>query len=187
MKCAASLLRIASFQRAIGAQPMPQWVTPNRVDLELDTMRLRNFGRHGSGGVSTPVVIDSPYAGHSSTLADYAKGQSLVETLRATGHDRIYVMDWKGATPGMKDFDIDTYLAEINVVVDDLLPPARRTTSRPGKREQVFAAEYLVGTPRTAIVKKKTPGGHIGLFMGSRTLADAWPAIGHWMKSHEPS
>jgi hypothetical protein len=23
------------------------------------------------------------------------------------------------------------------------------------------------------------------LFMGSKTLAEAWPAIGHWMKSHE--
>jgi len=52
-------------------------------------------------------------------------------------------------------------------------------------REQVFDTEHLVGTPRSAIVRKVTPGGHIGLFMGSKTLAEAWPAIGHWMKSHE--
>lgn len=51
--------------------------------------------------------------------------------------------------------------------------------------EQVFGAEHLVGTPRSAIVRKMTPGGHIGLFMGSKTLAEAWPAIGHWMNSHE--
>jgi polyhydroxyalkanoate depolymerase len=30
------------------------------------------------------------------------------------------VTDWKGATPDMRDFDIDKYLAEINVAVDDL-------------------------------------------------------------------
>ncbi len=53
-------------------------------------------------------------------------------------------------------------------------------------REQLFAAEHLVGTPRSAIVKKITPGGHIGLFMGSKTLTEAWPAIGHWMTRHEP-
>jgi len=52
-------------------------------------------------------------------------------------------------------------------------------------REQVFDTEHLVDTPRSAIVRKVTPGGHIGLFMGSKTLAEAWPAIGHWMKSQE--
>ena len=102
----------------INAPPMPEWATPNRIDLELNTMRLRDFSRDGSRAISTPVLIDPPYAGHDSSLADYAKGQSLVETLRAAGHDRIFVMDWKSATPEMKDYDIDTYLAEINVVVD---------------------------------------------------------------------
>jgi len=32
-------------------------------------------------------------------------------------------LDWKDATPEMKDYDIDTYLAEINIVVDDLRTP----------------------------------------------------------------
>ena len=327
----------------INAPPALEWATPNRIDVELNTMRLRDFSRQRSGAGSTPILIDPPYAGHSSSLADYAKGQSLVETLRESGHDRIFVMDWKSATPEMKDYDIDTYLAEINVVVDDLRTPAHLVglcqggwmsamyASRfadkirslvlagapidtdagdgpikrmahqvpmsayrhlvaagggrmlgevmlagwknmhpgeqylskyidlyehiadkcyvarsvhferwyenpidlPGRyylqaieelfkanrfakgefiglgrrlslkdikvplyllageaddittREQVFDTEHLVGTPRSAIVRKMTPGGHIGLFMGSKTLAEAWPAIGHWMKSHE--
>ena len=83
---------------------MPEWATPNRIDLELDTLRLRDFSRYGSAPISTPVLIDPPYAGHSSSLADYAKGQSLVETLRTAGHDRVFVMDWKGATSEMKDY-----------------------------------------------------------------------------------
>jgi poly(3-hydroxybutyrate) depolymerase len=48
-------------------------------------------------------------------------------------------------------------------------------------KEQVFAAEQLVGTPREAIEKAMAPGGHIGLFMGSRTLRTNWPQIGKWM------
>jgi poly(3-hydroxybutyrate) depolymerase len=52
-------------------------------------------------------------------------------------------------------------------------------------REQVFEAEHLFGTPHSDIVRKMTPGGHIGLFMGTKTLTEAWPAIGHWMKRHE--
>jgi len=327
----------------INAPPAPEWATPNRIDLELDTMRLRDFSTRLSGAKGAPVLIDPPYAGHSSSIVDYAKGQSLVETLRAAGHDNVLVMDWKGATSEMKDYDIDTYLAEINVVVDDLRAPvhlvglcqggwmsAMYASRFPGKvrslvlagapidtdagsgpikriahqlpmnayrelvavgggrmrgkvmlagwknmhpeeqyfkkyidlyehiadkcyvarterferwyenaldlpgryylqaieelfkanrfakgefiglgrklslkdikvplyllaseadditpKEQVFEAEHLVGTPHSAIVKKLAPGGHIGLFMGSKTLTETWPEIGHWMKSHE--
>jgi poly(3-hydroxyalkanoate) synthetase len=48
-------------------------------------------------------------------------------------------------------------------------------------KEQVFAAEGLVGTPSDRVVKKLAPGGHIGLFMGEHTLADTWPDIGRWI------
>ena len=334
-------LKFLAEAQLINAPPAPEWATMNRIDLELDTMRLRDFSTQRS--IATPVLIDPPYAGHSSSIADYAKGQSLVETLRAAGHNRILVMDWKSATAEMKDYDIDTYLAEINVVVDDLRTPvhlvglcqggwmsAMYASRFPGKvrslvlagapidtdagngpikqmahqlpmsvyrdlvtagggrmrgkvmlagwknmhpeeqylrkyidlyehiadkcyvarterferwyenaidlpgryylqaieelfkanrfakgefiglgrklslkdikvplyllagesddittREQVFEAEHLVGTARSAIVKKLAPGGHIGLFMGTKTLAGIWPEIGHWMKSHE--
>ena len=99
----------------------PAWATPNRVRLDLDTMKLREFspdaGRQANG---IPVIIDAPYAGHSATIADYAKGQSLVETLANAGIGRLLVTDWKPATEEMKEFDIDKYLAEINVAIDDL-------------------------------------------------------------------
>jgi poly(3-hydroxyalkanoate) synthetase len=48
-------------------------------------------------------------------------------------------------------------------------------------REQVFEAERYLGTPKTAIVKTLVPGGHIGLFMGSRTLKETWPSIARWI------
>src|SRR5262249_43527861 len=54
------------------------------------------------------------------TIADYARGQSLVETLRQSGLARVLVTDWKSATEAMRDYDIDKYLAEINVAVDEM-------------------------------------------------------------------
>jgi len=315
----------------------PRWATANRVLLELDTMRVREF----RAGDSVPVLIDPPYAGHSSSIADYAKDQSLVETLLACGLERVLAMDWKSATPAMRDYDIDKYLAEIHVVVDELggavhlvglcqggwmstmyaarfpqrvrslvlagapidanaghgeirrmahrLPMSfyeelveagggrmlgrimlagwksmhpdqqyldkyldlyrhiedksyvKRTeqferwyenpVDLPGRyylqaiqllfkenrlargeftalghkldlrdvrsplyllagtqddittEEQVFNAANLFGTPPREIVKKRVPGGHIGLFMGSRTIKEAWPEIGRWIAS----
>ena len=323
--------------------PPAEWASESRVRLDMDTMRLRDFSRHSMSGDTAPVLIDAPYAGHDSTIADYAKGQSLVESLLDSGLDRVFVTDWKSATEEMKDFDIDKYLAEINVAIDDLggqvhlvglcqggwmcamyaarfpdkvrslvlagapidtdggdgpikamahkLPmsfyeemvatgngrmlgkfmlagwksmhPEKqylekyidlyehiedkcyvKRTERferwyenpidlPGRyylqaieclfkenrlakgrfvalgrrldlsditvpvyllagdaddittKEQVFNAAQLVGTPRDRIVRRLVPGGHIGLFMGTRTLVEAWPEIGCWIRQQD--
>jgi poly(3-hydroxybutyrate) depolymerase len=95
----------------------PAFATPNTVLLELHTLRLREFGSRDAAGVPTLVV--APYAGHSAAIADYHDGQSLVQTLMAAGLSRVLVTDWKSATLDMKDYDIDNYLAEFNVCVDE--------------------------------------------------------------------
>lgn len=314
----------------------PQFATANRVMLDLHTLRLREFGDAKSRSV--PTLVDAPYAGHTATIADYHKGQSLVETLLANGHDRVLVTDWKSARLEMKDYDIDNYLAELNVCIDDsgarvnlvglcqggwmsamyaarypekvstlvlagspidtqagdgplkqmvntmpasfyeelvqlggglmrgrlmlegwksMHPEAQyvdkylrlyeqiddpdyvsktETFERwyenpvdlPGRwylqavnqlfkenrlakgefiglgrrlslgeircpvyllagdsdditpKEQVFAAERLVGTPKAKIAKSLAPGGHVGLFMGAKTLRERWPEIARW-------
>jgi polyhydroxyalkanoate depolymerase len=95
----------------------PRFATANRLILELHTLRLREFGDPKSAATAT--LVAAPYAGHTATIADYHKGQSLVETLLANGHQRVLVTDWKSAGSDLKDYDIDNYLAELNVCVDD--------------------------------------------------------------------
>ncbi len=343
MKLFADNLKFAAEAETMAAPPEPEWATRNEVLLDLHTMRLRDFSRTPAAARETAVLVDAPYAGHSSTIADYDKGQSLVETLLDSGLERVLVTDWKSATESMKYLDIDAYLAELNVAVDELggrvhliglcqggwmaamfaarfpdktaslvlagapidtsagdgtikkiarkLPmsffeemvaagsgrmPGKfmlagwknmhpdeqylekyldlyehiedksyvKRTERferwyenpidlPGKwylqairelfkenrlaegtfvalgrtislkdidaplyllagenddittKEQVFNAERLVGTSKGEIVRKLVPGGHIGLFMGSRTLQHAWPEIGVWIKRHD--
>jgi poly(3-hydroxybutyrate) depolymerase len=335
----ADNLKFVAEAEEISSPPRPKWATENSIVLDLDTMRLRDFSKPVPSG--EPVLIDPPYAGHSSTIADYAKGQSLVETLLGAGLNHVFVADWKAATDVMRNFDIDKYLAEINVVVDDLggavhlvglcqggwmcamfasrfphkvrslvlagspidteaghgpikkiahtLPletyqemvdigdgrmlgktmlagwkdmhPGQQFMGKyidlfahiedksyiqrtehferwyenpidlPGvyylqaikllfkenqfakgkfvglgrkldlqhikvptyllagdsdditTKEQVFNAAALIGAPSSAVVKKLAPGGHIGLFMGRRTLAEIWPDIGRWIRA----
>jgi len=335
-------LRYLDEAETIEAPPPPEWATPNRILLDLDTMHLRDFSTATAASTSVPTLVDAPYAGHSSTISDYARHQSLVETLKAAGLERVVVTDWKSATDDMRNFDIDKYLAEINVAVDELggrvnliglcqggwmsamfasrfpekvqclvlagapidtdagdgpikkiaheMPLSfyeemiavgsgrmlgrfmlagwknmhpdvqyagkfvdlykhiedkcyiKRTEQferwyenpidLPGRyylqaiqllfkenqfargefiglghklslraiecplyllagdaddittKEQVFAAEKLVGTPPSKIERKLVPGGHIGLFMGSRTLAEAWPEIARWIAAN---
>lgn len=97
----------------------PKFATANTILIELHTMRLRDFTKAATPD-ECPTLIDAPYAGHAAVIADFQDGQSLVQTLLASGLSRVLITDWKSATEEMKDYDIDNYLAEINVCVDDL-------------------------------------------------------------------
>ncbi len=112
----AKALKFADEEIKIHAELRPQLATPNVVRLDLRTMVLRDYGR--PGGI--PTLVEAPYSGQSSVIADYAKGQSLVETLLANGIGHVALTDWKSATEDMKDFDIDNYLAALIVAIDDL-------------------------------------------------------------------
>jgi len=50
-------------------------------------------------------------------------------------------------------------------------------------KEQVFDAEKYLGTHKNHIVKKLVSGGHIGLFMGTKTLEESWPGIAEWIRT----
>jgi poly(3-hydroxyalkanoate) synthetase len=95
----------------------PQWATPNTIALELKTVRLRDFS---TGQEGTPVLLCAPFALHGATVADFAAGHSLVAALRDGGLKRLFVTDWRSATADMRFLGIDDYLADLNVLVDQL-------------------------------------------------------------------
>jgi polyhydroxyalkanoate depolymerase len=109
-------LKFAEEEIKIHDELRPKLATPNQVRLDLRTMVLRDYGK--PGGI--PTLIDAPHAGHTAMIADYHKGQSLVETILANGIGHVVLTDWKSATEDMKDLEIDNYLAEIVVAIDDL-------------------------------------------------------------------
>jgi len=73
-----------------------------------------------------------------------------------------------GRTLNLKDITCPIYL--LAGADDDITTP-----------EQVMSAKNHVGTPKDKIAEKIAPGGHIGLFMGSRTLKESWPEIAKWI------
>ena len=117
-----------AFAASLGAPPAPAktaaarpvWTTPHRVRLEIGTMELRDFST-GERGV--PVLICAPFALHCATIADFARGHSVVAALRDSGVDRIHVTDWRSAGPDMRFLSIDNYLADLNVAVDEIGGP----------------------------------------------------------------
>jgi len=112
----AKNLRFTSEELRLHHDLKPVLATANQARLNLRTMVLRDYGKPGG----MPVLIDAPHAGHSAVIADYSKNQSLVQTLLSHGIGHIALTDWKTATEDMKDLEIDNYLAEMVVAIDDL-------------------------------------------------------------------
>lgn len=96
------------------------WTTPGTTALELATMRLRNCSRTRSG---QPALVCAPYALHRALIADFAPGHSVVQSLQQGGVERIYLTDWRSATPDMRYLSIDSYLGDLNVAVDEIGAP----------------------------------------------------------------
>jgi poly(3-hydroxyalkanoate) synthetase len=96
------------------------WSTPNHVRLELSTMDLRDFSRSTEG---IPTLVCAPFALHGAAIADLAPRHSIVQALAGNGCHRLFVTDWRSATPDMRLLTIDNYLAELNVAVDEIGEP----------------------------------------------------------------
>ena len=109
---------------AIGADgettPQPKWTTPHRVALELKTVQLRDFTT-GSNG--PPCLLCTPFALHGSTVSDLAIGHSLIAALQGAGLTRLFVTDWRSASADMRHLGVDDYLADLNVLVDEIGGP----------------------------------------------------------------
>lgn len=114
------LMSPAPGKRSVSGGLSVPWTTSNTVALELVSMRLRNFSTDASG---LATLICAPYALHRATIADFAPGHSVVEALRQGGLSRVFVTDWRPATPETRYFSIDNCLADLNVAVDELRPP----------------------------------------------------------------
>jgi len=112
----AKNLKFVEEEIKINNELRPKLATPNQMRLDLRTMALRDYGQ--PSGI--PTLIDAPYAGHTAVIADYHKGQSLVQSLLANGIGHVALTDWKSATQDMKDLEIDNYLADVVVAIDDL-------------------------------------------------------------------
>ncbi len=99
----------------------PEWATPHRIALELKTVRLRDFS--GTDAKNSPVLVCAPFALHGAVIADFAPGHSLVAALRSAGLGRLFLADWRSATVDMRFLAIDDYLADLNVLVDEIGAP----------------------------------------------------------------
>ncbi|MGB7692122.1 MAG: alpha/beta fold hydrolase [Pseudolabrys sp.] len=85
--------------------------------LELTTVRLRDFSTASDGPAT---LVCAPFALHGAAITDLAPRHSLVAALQRAGIERVFVTDWRSASTDMRLLSIDNYVANLNVLVDEL-------------------------------------------------------------------
>lgn len=154
------------------ASAEPQWATPNSIVLELRTVRLRGFST--AGRKTPPVLLCAPFALHGAAIVDLAPAHSLVAALRATGIGRLFVTDWRSATAPMRFLGIDDYLADLNVLIDEIGAPVDLIgLCQGGWLALIYAARFPAKVHKLVLA-----GAPIDIAAGSSALsalADASP------------
>jgi poly(3-hydroxybutyrate) depolymerase len=91
----------------------PQWASRQRVVRRSPLTRLRDFTPAHPADV-VPTLVLPPQAGHDSCIVDYSSAQSQMQTILASGLERLYALDWIGVTQETKDATISDYLTEVH-------------------------------------------------------------------------
>jgi poly(3-hydroxybutyrate) depolymerase len=100
----------------------PRWATRHRIVRRTPLTRLRDFTPADAADV-VPTLVLPPQAGHDSCIVDFSTEQSQMRTIRAVGLERLYALEWVGATPATKDATIADELAEVAAAVDHIGGP----------------------------------------------------------------
>ncbi len=77
---------------------------------------LRDFTPRRPADV-IPTLVLPPQAGHDSCIVDFSEHQSQMRTIRAAGLERLFALEWIGATQATKDATIDDVLADVDDAV----------------------------------------------------------------------
>jgi poly(3-hydroxybutyrate) depolymerase len=100
----------------------PRWATRHKVVRRTPLTRLRDFSPASPAAV-VPTLVLPPQAGHDSCIVDFSPEQSQMRTIRAVGLQRLYALEWVGATQATKDATVVDELAEVAAAVEHIGAP----------------------------------------------------------------
>lgn len=119
LQAADDLLRVAEIAMD---RREPRWHSPNTVIADGPLTALRDFS-DGSDARVVPTLVLPPQAGHHSSIIDFSPRQSQMQTIRATGLERAFALEWKPATTATSGAGIEDVLAEVHAAVERIGAP----------------------------------------------------------------
>ena len=154
----------------------PRWATRNRVALELPTVRLRDFSTDPAGVPDPDLRAFRASQLHDNRLRSPSQpGRSVA----SRGYQaRLAVTDWRSASSRMRFLSIDNYLADLNVLVDELGGAVDLIgLCQGGWMALVYAARFPAKVRKLVLA-----GAPIDIAAGASSFP-TWRAIRPWLSS----
>jgi len=111
---------VVNFVETASYRKTPRFMTPNTVAYEDSAVTLRRFD---SDRTDIPILIIPPQAGHHSSIADYAEGQSLVQACLNETTRPVYVIEWRTSSPYRCSEKIDDLVLQLHACVQKIGSP----------------------------------------------------------------
>src|ERR1700754_2437903 len=105
---------------------VPGWHMPSEIVFATRFANLRDFSDppgSGGGGSESDVVatlVLPPQAGHSSSVVDFSPHQSQLATIKESGLDRLFVLEWRPATAHTTGVTVTDYLDVIDRAIEHM-------------------------------------------------------------------
>lgn len=115
-----SCLDLARFMETATYRRTPEFISENTIIHEDKAVILRRFDE---GRTGNPLLIVPPQAGHHSSIADYALGQSLVQICLMETTLPVYTIEWKPSTPTRQHETISDLVLQLRLAVHDAGEP----------------------------------------------------------------
>lgn len=148
----------------------PHWAHDALVVRHWPLARLRDYS-NAPRAAATPTLVLPPQAGHHSCIVDYAPGQSQLLTLREAGLDRLYCLDWAGATDRTADASIEDHLRVLSDAVE-LICPAGGRVNLVGDCQGGWLATIFAALHPERIESLTVAGAPIDFHAGQAPLLD---------------
>lgn len=110
---------LVEFARVATLREKPTWAHDAREVRVWPIARLLDYSAP-SATSAVPTLVLPPQAGHASSIVDYGAGQSQMITLRDSGLDNLYAIDWLPATAETADCSIEDYIAVLQDAVQSI-------------------------------------------------------------------
>jgi poly(3-hydroxyalkanoate) synthetase len=160
---------LARWAHATADRRPPRWHSPNTVIADGPLTALRDFS-DGSQADVVPTLVLPPQAGHHSAIVDFSPRQSQMQAIRATGLERAYALEWKGATDATRDAGPEDFLA----AVDDAVRRIGGPVNLVGNCQGGWLATIYAALEPSAVHTLTVAGAPIDFHAGRRAVIPAY-------------
>ena len=117
MDTSENIKKFMTYMETAFPSGKPEWTTHNGIVFAHEAFNIRCFSAQDD---TIPTLIIPPQAGHSSHIADYDEGQSIVESIIEERGGNVYAIEWLSCTHERRNESIEDLILQVKIAVTSI-------------------------------------------------------------------